>query len=668
MCDPITIIGLAGTVIQIVETSGRLISKSCEIYASVDGVFRENAELETLVTDLQKTNAKLARIPLQLSTGDVIDRDDKALRQLCCGCNEVADELLDRLALLKVGSGGDSRKLDSVKYAWRFMRNEKELNALAARVAAYREQLHSRILVSLTERFDGLQLEQACRFDNLDRTGRDILDNIKHNRTHITTEIGNQTSYLTRLANSHHEEIIDKLSIIVQTRSASPNPFGSDEEGASHLSAGQTIHDMIEIGNHTAMHLALRRKPDAIYEMNSAGETPLHVAVRKGDIKATEYLIRKGANKNADDSYDQTPLHLAVKGNHVDLIRLLLSKGADPQLQDEAGNTPVDIADPDSEAAWIFNIGPGLEDHDHRGYTILRHFVNLGKQDIVNNLLDRGADINAPWEDEVGMPLMTAGLNLDLAMMQLLLDRGADIEAPANRGGSALVCLTWNRKRAAVEFLLDHGANIESYNNVGFHALHEAAFHGYEDVLVLLLDRGADMEARTGTGTSALGLAVWGGSQVVQILLDRGAQINAVNGDNATPLHDSSQEGFDDITKILLERGAQTEKKRREGYTPLCLASRDGHLESMRLLLELGHAHLDAKNYQGWTPLIEAAHRGNFDGVKLLVEAGACVTTTHDGGRTALAEAINQGNDKIADYLRKKMSVISSPEGTKKPN
>lgn len=116
----------------------------------MDGAFRENVDLEFLVTDLQKTNAKLARIPLQVNAENVLDRDDKALRQLCCGCNEVAEELLSQLAVLKIRDTDDPRKLASVKSAWNFMRSKKELNALAARVAAFREQLHMRLLVSIT--------------------------------------------------------------------------------------------------------------------------------------------------------------------------------------------------------------------------------------------------------------------------------------------------------------------------------------------------------------------------------------------------------------------------------------------------------------------------------------------------------------------------------------
>jgi hypothetical protein len=151
MSDPITIIGLAASVAQIVDVTGRLISKSCEIYQSAKGAFQENTDLELIITDLQMTNAKLAKIPLQFGNDDRLDRDDRAIRQLCVGCNEVADELLGRFSLLRMGKDDkEARKLESVKYAWKFMRSKRGLDALAARVAAFREQLQTRIIVSLT--------------------------------------------------------------------------------------------------------------------------------------------------------------------------------------------------------------------------------------------------------------------------------------------------------------------------------------------------------------------------------------------------------------------------------------------------------------------------------------------------------------------------------------
>jgi len=151
MIDPITIVGLAASVVQIVDTTGRLISKSIEIYQSSSGTSQENSELEKIVSDLRCTNAQLAKFPLQLGPGDVIDPDDKAIRDLCCGCNEVADELLGRLEKLKLVTGNDEpRKFNSFKYALKSVWTKKELDALYARVEAYKAQMQMRILVSLT--------------------------------------------------------------------------------------------------------------------------------------------------------------------------------------------------------------------------------------------------------------------------------------------------------------------------------------------------------------------------------------------------------------------------------------------------------------------------------------------------------------------------------------
>ena len=150
MIDPITIIGLAASVVQVVDVTGRLVSKSIEIYQSSSGALQENIELEKIVSDLQCTNAKLAKFPLQLGPGNVIDPADKAIRELCCGCNEVADELLGKLEKLKLDTGKDElKKLKSFKYALKSAWTKKELDALYARVVAYKDQMEMRILVAL---------------------------------------------------------------------------------------------------------------------------------------------------------------------------------------------------------------------------------------------------------------------------------------------------------------------------------------------------------------------------------------------------------------------------------------------------------------------------------------------------------------------------------------
>jgi len=63
----------------------------------------------------------------------------------------------------------------------------------------------------------------------------------------------------------------------------------------------------------------------------------LHMASKRGDARAVQWLLDQGADPNALWSHwdaDVTPLHLAVLGNHPDVARLLLARGADSTIKD----------------------------------------------------------------------------------------------------------------------------------------------------------------------------------------------------------------------------------------------------------------------------------------------------------------------------------------------
>ncbi len=63
---------------------------------------------------------------------------------------------------------------------------------------------------------------------------------------------------------------------------------------------------------------------------NRDGDTPLHLAARKGLKEIVELLIVKGVDINANDgSYTQlTPLKLAVQEGHKEVAELLRKHGA----------------------------------------------------------------------------------------------------------------------------------------------------------------------------------------------------------------------------------------------------------------------------------------------------------------------------------------------------
>ncbi|XP_018424695.1 PREDICTED: BRCA1-associated RING domain protein 1 [Nanorana parkeri] len=111
---------------------------------------------------------------------------------------------------------------------------------------------------------------------------------------------------------------------------------------------------------------------------NIKGETLLHVASIKGDLKGVEELLKNGANPNVKDNagwtplheacnhghsvvvelliqyqalvntagyQNDTPLHDAAKNGHVAIVKLLLNHGASPNAINIFGLRPVDYAE-----------------------------------------------------------------------------------------------------------------------------------------------------------------------------------------------------------------------------------------------------------------------------------------------------------------------------------
>src|SRR5262249_54205025 len=93
-------------------------------------------------------------------------------------------------------------------------------------------------------------------------------------------------------------------------------------------------------------------------------------ASRKGDAKAVQGLIAQGADVNAKTHYGANALWLAASKGHADVVKILLKNKADPNN--------IDIV-------W--------------GSTPMASSVAGGKVDIVQMLLDAGADPDASFMD-----------------------------------------------------------------------------------------------------------------------------------------------------------------------------------------------------------------------------------------------------------------------------
>ena len=74
------------------------------------------------------------------------------------------------------------------------------------------------------------------------------------------------------------------------------------------------------------------------------GNTLLIFAVERANLGLAGFLLKKGANINAQNRVGNTPLHAAIEYSTLELARFLLQNGAGINAQNSDGNTPLHLA------------------------------------------------------------------------------------------------------------------------------------------------------------------------------------------------------------------------------------------------------------------------------------------------------------------------------------
>ncbi len=137
--ETLAIIGLVGNIVQFLDFSGKLISKSIQLYQSSDGALAGNTNIETATSHLSLLNNKLK--DAAAATGD------RTLETLCRSCEGVADKLLE--ALGKVKAKGTQRKWESIRKALRAVWSKDDIDELEQQLARFRDELNLHIAVDL---------------------------------------------------------------------------------------------------------------------------------------------------------------------------------------------------------------------------------------------------------------------------------------------------------------------------------------------------------------------------------------------------------------------------------------------------------------------------------------------------------------------------------------
>jgi len=227
--------------------------------------------------------------------------------------------------------------------------------------------------------------------------------------------------------------------------------------------------------------------------------------------------------------------------------------------------------------------------------------IKLGRADIVELLLDRGADVNmkagewgsiicfavAKGHCQIVRTLFQYGARLDTAdttavipnaagyagagMVRYLLEKGADVNGTDDSTRTALHDIVWRFHDEAgyeiAKILVDAGANMEAVDDAGNTALFNAVEFGDADFVRFLLQNNANVHARSRSSLTVLHIAANDHSsgaisdrpetlQILQTVLDAGADINSEGGPYGTALNAACMAGNLELVIFLLDRGA----------------------------------------------------------------------------------------------------------------
>jgi ankyrin repeat protein len=98
-------------------------------------------------------------------------------------------------------------------------------------------------------------------------------------------------------------------------------------------------------------------------------------------------------------------------------------------------------------------------------------------------------------------PLLSAAKQNNFDLVQLLVEEGADVNAQTKVGGlTPLRYAIMEGNYLMAEYLIDNGADVNQKNEHGWTPMHTAARYGEIDILNLLIENGADISPRTEEG------------------------------------------------------------------------------------------------------------------------------------------------------------------------
>jgi len=205
-------------------------------------------------------------------------------------------------------------------------------------------------------------------------------------------------------------------------------------------SPGDSLHKLIRQGVSSKQFAKLVKRTQFVDQLDSNGQSALHLCISRGLIDHSKLLLRRGSNINLQDNTGFTPLHCGALEQQIESCKFLLEcKGINATITT-------------NENANVLHY-------------LVRNFVDEENVVVYRRVLD------------------------------LLIEKGLDVNV-ANRHSEAPIhysCMKGNILTAA--FLLERGADCNLKTAVGETPLHYAIRSGCLKLVRMLMENGADPTA-----------------------------------------------------------------------------------------------------------------------------------------------------------------------------
>ena len=287
----------------------------------------------------------------------------------------------------------------------------------------------------------------------------------------------------------------------------------------------------------------------------------------------------------------------------------------------------------------------------------------MTQEEITELCADFGGYINA--EDQSGSnPLLTSVIMNRPDILEQLIELGADVNAKSSGGHTALTFAAMMSVRRdgdstmpkkldpeIIRLLVQNGADCQE-------AMIIAIKTGCDDFARIALESGADPDITDEKGRSLVMLSVMTGGENLRTLLEHGAKPDKPDSSGKTPLMIAAidEEAEPEVMDTLLEFGADINARDNRGITPLMWAVVNADKTPNMLIPALIRTGgFMAEGWEMWSAflcLAEAAKREvQLETIRRLLQKGADVNALDNRGMNAIMYALMNGDDEAADIL-----------------